>query len=112
MSYEYVSIGDAPVDLDAGFEGGVAFSEANRSELDEGLPLEYAFWEANKEVFIEEHPEKYLVIRGEKVEMVLDDLDEVVAAGEGMLADGLYLVRSTHKRAMVFTPFSQAVSIG
>ena len=76
--------------------------------LDEDFPIEVAFWEANKEDLTRRYPGKYLIIRGEEVQGVLDTIEEVRLADQKELMDNPALVRLTDNSepVTVFSPFS------
>ena len=75
--------------------------------LDEDFPIEVAFWEANKEELTRRYPGKYLIIRGEEIQGVLDTLHDVIIAEDQELADNPALVRYVSDGEPLFSPFSQ-----
>ena len=76
--------------------------------LDADFPVELAFWNKERDKLIEKYPNKYLIIRGEDVE-VLDDFDALVAAEAEGLADRPGLVKFTQvgEPEAVYSPFLQ-----
>lgn len=77
--------------------------------LDEDFPIEVAFWEANKEELRKQYLGKYLIIRGEEIQGVLDTIEEVRLADQKELMDNPALVRYVSDGKPLFSPFSQVV---
>ena len=82
-------------------------AETNKTRiLDEDFPVEVAFWEANKEELRKQYLGKYLIIRGEEVQQVLDTIEEVRLADQQELMDNPALVRYVNNGETEFSPFS------
>ena len=75
--------------------------------LDEDFPTEAAYWEGHKEKLSLDHPGKYLLIRGEKVDRVLDSAEELRAAEKQELVDNPALVRFVFDDEPKLLPFLQ-----
>ena len=80
--------------------------------LDEEFPIELAYWQANREDLVRKHPDVYLVIRGESVDRVLENREELLAAEEEELAHNPALVKFTQvaEPEIVYSPLVQAES--
>ena len=75
--------------------------------LDEDFPTEVAYWDGHKERLSRENPGKYLLIRGEKVDRVLDSAEELRAAEKQELVDNPALVRFVFGDEPQLLPFLQ-----
>ena len=83
--------------------------DKTRKIHDEDFPTEVAFWEANKEELRKQYLGKYLIIRGEEIQGVLDSLNDLAIAEKQELADNPALVRYVSDGKPLFSPFSLRV---
>ena len=83
--------------------------DKTRKIRDEDFPTEVAFWEANKEELRKQYLGKYLIIRGEEIQGVLDSLNDLAIAEQQELADNPALVRYVSDGKPLFSPFSLEV---
>ena len=51
------------------------------------FPVEQAYWSTHKDELIQKYPNKYLVIRGESVALVVNDTEDLLAITEDELPD-------------------------
>ena len=79
-----------------------------RKVRDEDFPVEVAFWETNKEELSKQYPGKYLIIRGEEVQEVLDTIEEVRLADQQELMDNPALVRHVDDGKTIYYSYFQA----
>ncbi len=83
--------------------------DKTRKIRDEDFPTEVAFWEANKEELRKQYLGKYLIIRGEEIQGVLDTIGDLMIAEEQELAENPALVRYVNDGKPEFSPFSLEV---